>query len=143
MEEAISVKENVRERYKELFHNSLDLIYVIDINGNLIDANDIALDTFGYKREEILDITFKVLIDETQTEKAIKVVKEIIKNGRNQDYNELKVKTKNGDTVYIETYGIPIKVNGRVYAIIGIANDITDRKKTCLLYTSPSPRDRS
>ena len=69
MEEVISIRENIRERYKELFNNSLELIYVIDINGNFIDANDIALEIFGYKREEIADIKFEDLLDQGQTEK--------------------------------------------------------------------------
>ena len=103
---------------------------IISINGNFIDANDIALETFGYKREDITDIMSKDLLDQEQTEKILNGVKEIIKNGRNKDYLEVKVKTKNGDTVYIETYGIPIKQNGKVCAIIGIANDVTARKQT-------------
>ncbi len=130
MEEVISIRENVREHYKELFNSSLDLIYVIDVNGIFIDANDIALETFGYKREELMDIMLNDLLDQEYTEKFFNGVKEIIKNGRNRDYIELKLKTKNSDAVYIETYGIPIKGNGKICAIIGIANDVTARKQT-------------
>ena len=40
-------KEEVRERFKELFEYSLELIYVNDLNGNFLDANDITLITLG------------------------------------------------------------------------------------------------
>ena len=41
-------KEEVRERFKELFEYSLELIWVYDLNGNFLDANDVALRTLGY-----------------------------------------------------------------------------------------------
>ncbi|MFW9969125.1 MAG: PAS domain S-box protein, partial [Candidatus Odinarchaeota archaeon] len=36
---------------------------------------------------------------------------------------------KNGNYIYVESYGIPLKKNGEIYAILGIAKNITDRKK--------------
>lgn len=46
-------REEVREKFKDLFEYSLDLIYVNDMRGNFLDANDIALNKLGFKREKL------------------------------------------------------------------------------------------
>ena len=42
--------EEIREKFRDLFEYSLDLIYVFDLKGNLLDANDILLKKLEYKR---------------------------------------------------------------------------------------------
>ncbi|TFG30610.1 MAG: PAS domain S-box protein [Promethearchaeota archaeon] len=39
-----NIKDEIREKYKDIFEYSLDFIYVNDLKGNFIDANDIALE---------------------------------------------------------------------------------------------------
>lgn len=122
-------KEAVRNQYKNLFNYSIDLIYVHDLKGQFLDANDETLKVFNRKREEIRDISFKDLIDKEQLLKAINVIREIKVNGKQLTYSEYKLKIKDDKFIYVETYGIPLKKKGRIYAILGIARDITERKK--------------
>ncbi len=75
-------KAEVREKYKELFEHSLDLIYVNDLNGNFLDASDLTLIALGFNREEIPNITFIDLLDRDNLVKAYKVTKEIRKTGK-------------------------------------------------------------
>ena len=121
-------KEEIREKFKDLFENSLDLIYVNDLKGNILDANDIALKSLGYKMEEISNISFINLVDQENLLKAIKVTKEIVEKGRQTERSEYKLKKKDGNFIYIETYAIPLKKNDKIYAILGIGTDITERK---------------
>jgi len=121
-------KEEVREKYKDLFEYSLDLIYVIDLKGNFLDANEIALIAFGYEREEILNINMKDLLDEHGLLVAVGNIKEMITTGKQLKASEYKLKIKDGDFIYVQTYGIPLKRNGKLYAIFGIATNITERK---------------
>ena len=65
-------KDEIREKFKDLFEYSLDFLYVNDLKGNFIDANDIALLTLGYEREEISNISFQNLVDEDQLKIALK-----------------------------------------------------------------------
>ena len=122
-------KEEVREKYKELFKHSLDLIYVNDLNGNFLDASDLTLIALGIEREDIPNISFIGLLDRENLIKAYKVTKEIRKTGKQSAQSEYKLKTKMGDYIYIETYGIPLKKDGEIYAILGVAKNITERKK--------------
>jgi PAS domain S-box-containing protein len=121
-------REEVREKFKDLFEYSLDLIYVNDMRGNFLDANDIALNKLGFKREEITDISFIDLIDKENLMRAIKITNEIRKSGKQSKRSEYKLKTKAGKFIYVETYAIPLKRNDKIYAILGIGNDITARK---------------
>ncbi|MFX0029753.1 MAG: PAS domain S-box protein, partial [Candidatus Hermodarchaeota archaeon] len=121
-------KEEIREKYKDLFEFSLDLIYVNDARGNFLDANDIALKKLGFGRDEIPNISFIDLLDEENLMKALRVTNEIRKTGKQSQRSEYKLKTKDGRFIYVETYGIPLKRNNRIYAILGIGNDITERK---------------
>ena len=83
--------EEIREKYKDLFEFSLDIIYVNDLRGNFLDANDIALETLGYKRNEIPDISFIDLLDEENLMKALKVTNEIRKTGKQSKRSEYKL----------------------------------------------------
>ena len=122
-------KEEVREKYKELFEHSLDLIYVNDLNGNFLDASDLTLIALGIDREDIPNISFIDLLDRDNLIKAYKVTKEIRKTGKQSAQSEYKLKTKRGNHIYIETYGIPLKRDDKIYAILGVAKNITERKK--------------
>ncbi|MFW9948817.1 MAG: PAS domain S-box protein [Candidatus Thorarchaeota archaeon] len=123
-------REAIRNKFEDLFKHSLDLIYINDLNGNFLDANEVTLVTLGYQRDEIANLTFIDLLDREGLIKAYKVTKEIRKTGKQSYPSEYKVKTKNGELLYIETYGIPLKQEGRVYAILGIGKNITELRKT-------------
>ncbi|MHA2008911.1 MAG: PAS domain S-box protein [Promethearchaeota archaeon] len=121
-------REDIKEKYKDLFEYSLDLIYVSDLRGNFLDANDIALKILGYTREEIPNITFVNLIEREELVKAFKVIKEIRETGKQSKRRQYKLRTKNGQFIYVETFAIPLRENGKIYAILGIGNDITESK---------------
>jgi len=122
---SIDINE-IRTQYKDLFEHSLDIIYVNRLDGKIIDANDIALSTLGYKREEIIDFSFGDLIDKDQLENANSAFKEIKETGQQSKLFEFRLKAKDGSFVYIETYAIPLQKNGKIYATLGIARNITD-----------------
>jgi len=118
----------VRNKYKTLFETSLDLIYVHDFNGNFLDANDIALNTLGYKKEDIPNLSLKDLVDKDQMVTALNTSEEIKSQGRQSKKNEYKLKKKDGNFIYVETYGIPLKKNGEFYGILDFARNITEIK---------------
>ena len=88
-------KEEVREKFKDLFEHSLDLIYVNDLRGNFLDANDIALIALGYERDEIPNLKYFDLVEKDELDKAFDVLKEILKTGKQSKRREYKVKVKN------------------------------------------------
>ncbi|TFF99422.1 MAG: PAS domain-containing sensor histidine kinase [Promethearchaeota archaeon] len=126
-------REKVREKYKDLFKYSLDFIYVHDLNGNLLDANEHGLEVLGYEREDIPNVKFlDLLADKSQLKTAYSAIEEIKEGGKQKERSEYKLKTKDGEIVYIQSYGIPLFKNDEMYGILGIATDITAKKKAKL-----------
>jgi len=127
-----SVKEELRdleERYRALFGRSLHCIYLHDFEGRFIDANEAALSLLGYTREELTSLGFSSLLAEDLLPKAFEALEQIKHSGSQTEFSEYKLKKKDGDYVWVETDGSLIYREGNPYAILGVARDITDRKK--------------
>lgn len=121
-------REEIRSKYKDLFEYSLDYIFVYDLKGNFLDANKITLKALEYEIDEISSLNFlDVLADKKQLRSAIKATRKIV-DGIQQERSTYGLKTKSGKTLYLETYGIPLKKDDEIYAILGIGTNITRRK---------------
>ena len=117
------------ERYRALFERSLELVYLCDFEGNFIDANDAALESLGYSKDDIKSLNFVSLLDKDQLPLAAETVEEILKTGSQKDVAEYKLRRKDGEHVYVESMGAIIYRDGKPFAIQGIARDITERKR--------------
>jgi PAS domain S-box-containing protein len=113
-------------KFNTLFHCSNDLIFIQDMEMNILDMNDAACKCLGYCREQmigtkLLGITLADFIPKEQ-----KMQKELFKN-----------KYSAYETAYVGKHGaiVPVEVNNRIInyenseAILSIARDITRRKK--------------
>ena len=119
----------VQEKYNALYNRSLHCIYIHDLNGNFIDANDAALSLLCYNREEISYLNFSSLLSQEQIPKAMKALGEIKRTGFQQEFLEFTLKRKDGKHVSVETDSSLICQSGTPYAILGVARDITIRKQ--------------
>ncbi|UCD00489.1 MAG: PAS domain S-box protein [Promethearchaeota archaeon] len=122
-------REEIEENYRDLFEHSLDLIYVSDLNGNFLDANDLTLISLGYEREEMSNIKFLDLLEPDESKIAYTDLKEIIKTGKQSKRREYKIKVKNGNFIFLEAFAVPLKKNGKIYAILGFGKNVTYHKK--------------
>jgi len=115
--------------YRALFDRSLEFIYMHDFEGNFIDANQAALDLFGYRKEDITNINFASLLSEDQLPLAIEAVNEIRHIGHRTKMDEYRLRRKDGEYIYIATRGTAIEKDGKAFAVLGIARNITERKQ--------------
>ncbi|HYV13539.1 MAG TPA: PAS domain S-box protein [Pyrinomonadaceae bacterium] len=116
------------ERYRELFENAKDAIYVHDLEGTYLSINRAAETLSGYSREEIVGHNFKEF-----------VAPEHAKYGRDSFWKklaqqgettyEVDVIAKDGRRVPIEVSSRVIYENGKVVGVQGMARDITERKR--------------
>lgn len=115
-------------RYRSLFDNSRDAIYVHDFQGRFVDANQAALQLFGYGKEEINQLSLADLLAPDQLPLARQTLEELKANGNQINLTEFKTRTKDGCLVEIETMATVIYEAGRPQYIQGLARDITERK---------------
>lgn len=122
----IALRES-EERYRELFENARDAIYVHDLDGTYIRVNKAAERLSGFPREEIVGHNFWEFI-----------APDHIKHVREQFYTKLAqqgettyecdVISRDGRRVPIEVSSRAIYENGVLVGVQGMARDITERK---------------
>lgn len=115
------------ERYRSLFENSRDAIYITTIAGKVIEFNPAGMELFGYSREEIIgsDI-IKIYIDPEDREKFKRT---ILEKGYVRDY-EIKFKKKDGTHIdCLLTTSLWHSEDGEILGYQGIIRDITEQKR--------------
>ncbi|HEV2835285.1 MAG TPA: PAS domain S-box protein [Pyrinomonadaceae bacterium] len=116
------------ERYRELFENARDAIYVHDLRGTYISINHAAEELCGYTREEIIGHNFSEFV----ASEHLKIVREQFcgkLRSRGETTYEVDVIAKDGRRVPIEVSSRAIYENGQIIGIQGTARDITERKQ--------------
>jgi PAS domain S-box-containing protein len=116
------------EKYQAIYNHNSNCIYIHDLEGNFLDANDAALRLLGYNREDISTLNISSLISIDQLSVAYSIIEEVVKNGSQKHISEYKVTKKDGNTVWIETESSLINWEGKPIAIHGVARDVNRRK---------------
>ena len=129
--EVDSVLENkTYDKFKILFDEAPDAIYLLDIKGQFVDGNKAAEMISGFEKNELIGKTLSEsnLLSKSQLPIALKIIS---KNflGKPSGPDELILNTKYGKLLPVEIRTFPIIIENKRY-IMGIARDITERKKT-------------
>jgi PAS domain S-box-containing protein len=117
-------------RYRALFESEFFSVYLHDLEGRFLEANDTALRLLGYTRNEIRSLSFASLLHPDQLPEAVRVFEEIVETGSQSKPAVYKLEARNGDSVWLETDGRLISRGGKPFAIQGVARDITESKRT-------------
>jgi PAS domain S-box-containing protein len=112
-------------RYKELFDNANEGVFLLNSEGQFIDTNDRMLESTGYNKAEILKLGITNIVETNQ----IPYVESMLRKVRAQKESrfELNIKTINGRI-------LPNEINCRTVLYLGrpcflcIARDITETK---------------
>ena len=116
------------EKYRTLFDESRDAIYITSREGKFLDINRALLDLFGYSREEMiarLDVR-EIYVNPGERDKF---QQEIEKKGSVRDY-EVKFRKKNGTEMDCLLTGTIRRSNdGIILGYQGIIRDVTEIKR--------------
>jgi PAS domain S-box-containing protein len=120
--------QSADEKYRDLFENANDAIFILDKDQNYIDVNQRAVELFGYSKEEFSRLNVMDIIPPSQIPESSKEFKKLRNNGKYEKFVG-KVKIKNGRLLDIEVNSSIIIINGNVVGSRDIVRDISDRKK--------------
>lgn len=114
-------------RYRTLFEESRDAIYLIDQDGRVIDVSPAGVELSGYTRDELLAMhAFQIYAHVPDREKFLE---EVLKRGFVRDY-EVKLKKKNGTILdCLITSTVRRDADGAMVGFQGVIRDVTDRKR--------------
>jgi len=123
-EEALKTSE---EKYRVLFKNSNDAIYISSRNGQLLDANDSFLKLFGYDLSDLVGTGVSSLYK--SPEQRSELLSEIEMKGEVKDY-EITLRKKDG-TEFQSLLSATIRIDESniIVGYQGIIRDITVRRQ--------------
>lgn len=113
------------ERFRLLFEQSNDAVFIHDLQGKIMDANSRACEMLGYSREELKKIPISALHPHTETETSRRALKETGAKGHTRF--ESRFKRADGTLVDVEISARMIDQKNRV--VQGVARDITERNQ--------------
>jgi diguanylate cyclase (GGDEF)-like protein/PAS domain S-box-containing protein len=117
------------ERYRKVFEDANDIIYIHDLHGNYLWMNRAAERILGYKPEEALRMHMSEITAPDQYERAKAMLQRKLAGDVDKTEYEVECIAKDGHRVTLEVNTSIIYENGVPFAVQGIARDITERKQ--------------
>lgn len=114
-----------KDKYSNLFQSSNDIIFIHDLDNNLLEVNQKAVDIFGYTKEEFLSLKLMQLRGPETDEQAGYADEKIEKDGF--VVFETDFLKKNGELINAEASSSLLEIGGKK-VVQAIIRDITERK---------------
>ncbi|WP_244906734.1 PAS domain S-box protein [Neobacillus soli] len=118
-----------QQQYKSLFEYSPDIVYLLDMNGNITNLNPHFDVITGYNREELIGKNVKTLLPKRYIRYLPKFISTVVEEIKPVIY-EIKIPHANGAAVILQCTSLPIIINGNIAGIIGYGKDLTTLRKT-------------
>jgi PAS domain S-box-containing protein len=115
------------KKYRALFEDSRDTIYIITAAGQILDVNPAGLNLFGYSREELAEVNAADLY--VNPDDRARFQQEIERQGVVRDF-EVQFRRKDGTEMdCLMTSTVRRDADGAVSSYQGIIRDVTERKR--------------
>ncbi|MBF0278440.1 MAG: PAS domain S-box protein [SAR324 cluster bacterium] len=124
LETETALREN-EKKYRDLFEESKDTIYITNRDGSLADINQAGLDLFGFSKEEMGDQNIRQYFQ--FPDEQIQLLQQIEEEGFIKD-REIVLKNKNGSRIdCLVSASMRRDKNGQCIGYQGILRDISKR----------------
>jgi PAS domain S-box-containing protein len=114
------------EKFRTLFNNASDAIFIYNLEGHFFEVNQAACDRLGYSRDELLKMTLADLEHPTYSAKFLERIGEVIDIGHSI-FETFQVR-RDGSLMPVEMNARLIEYKGNK-AILCASRDISERKK--------------
>jgi len=115
-------------KFRNMFHNAHDAIFLIDTGGYHLDCNKRARELTGYSREESVALHFSSVLAPEYHAESEQIIQNLIRGEQSGTY-EKELITKHGQRVPVELTASVLRNNGgEVIAILSVVRDIRERK---------------
>ena len=115
------------QRFHELFENAKDILFTVDLEGNVTSLNKSAEEVMGWSRSEALQLNIKALVAPEHFNLCSQMMQRILNEEPLQHF-EISMLRKDGRKVLLQTSARLIYSNGQKEGVQGIARDITERR---------------
>lgn len=124
----LRLKEMSIESYKSIIEYNPDAIFILSVEGMIIEVNQVASKMLGFSKEEFQEKNYEEIIVPECKESTYQQYQEVLQ-GKSPEY-ETQLFHKNGDKIYLQVKNIPLWDNGEIVGIFGIGKDVTELHNT-------------
>jgi len=115
-----------KKYFEALVQNSPLAVVMLDLSHRIVSCNQAFENLFGYSLAEMLGRDLDEFVADQSTVKEAKVYTEMAKQGKNV-YAIARRRRKDGASIDVEIYGVPVMVDDEQVGILGLYNNITER----------------
>jgi PAS domain S-box-containing protein len=124
-EEALRESE---ERYRDLVENANDIVFMLDLEGNMVSVNKAVESITGYSQAELLGMNMADFLTPGSTDSARRMTARKLGGEERTNY-EVDVHAKDGRTFTLEISSRLAMHQGKPVGVQGVARDITTRRQ--------------
>lgn len=124
-EEALRESE---ERYRELVENANDIVFTLDLDGNVTSVNKAVESITGYSQSELLGMNMAEFLTAGSTDTARRMTERKVAGEERTNY-EVEVRAKDGRNFTLEISSRLMLNQGKPSGVQGVARDITTRRQ--------------
>ncbi len=117
--------EEVLKRYQVLFEHARDVILIFRRDGRIIEANDAAVRSYGYTRDELLTMS----IYDLRAPASKSLLKDQINQAETRDILYETLHKRKDGTIFPVEVSLQATIFDDERVLFGIVRDVTDRKK--------------
>jgi PAS domain S-box-containing protein len=117
------------ERYRQLFENAHDAIWIHDLEGNFVTVNRATETLTGYGMEELGRMNVKSFLSAESLELAHEIGKKLLNKEPVEQPYEQRIFRRDGSEAYVQLATSLVLDKGTPVAFQHIARDITEQKR--------------
>lgn len=125
--EAENALKESEEKFRSIIENSVDVIFSINKNGDIIFVSPAMKKMLGYSNEDVLNKNFRELIYPEDIGLSAEGFEKQMKGG--MDPQTFRMKTKDGGFRWVSALGRP-RTRGKEIIFSGVLRDISEKMKT-------------
>jgi PAS domain S-box-containing protein len=124
-EEALRESE---ERYRDLVENANDIVFMLDLEGNVTSINKAVESLTGYSQHELIGMNMSEFLTPVSTDSARRMTERKLAGEERTNY-EVDVRAKDGRVFTLEISSRLALNQGKPIGVQGVARDITNRRQ--------------
>jgi PAS domain S-box-containing protein len=117
------------ERYRQLFENAHDGIWIHDLEGNFISANRATEIMTGYTREELYKLNVKSFLSDESLDLAHRIRSKLLNDEPVEQPYEQRVFRRDGSEGYLQIATSVVMDKGKPVGFQHIGRDITEQRR--------------
>jgi PAS domain S-box-containing protein len=117
------------ERYRQLFENAHDGIWIHDLEGNFINANKAMEKMTGYSREDLYRLNVKSFLSDDSLDLAHRIRSKLLNNEPVEQPYEQRVFKRDGSEIYLQLATSVVLDKGKPAGFQHIGRDITEQRR--------------